>query len=91
MRFLVLLLAAAALAGCSKKIRVESDTTWEGTVNGAAVAGSGNESYELNGDTNCYSFKKLTPQGYLRVKITKGSGMDQSVADSLGEVKGCID
>lgn len=91
MRFLVLLLAAAALAGCSKKIQVESDTTWDGTVNGAAVVGSGNQTYELNGDTNCYSFRKLTAEGYLRVKIKKGSGMDQSVADTLGEVKGCID
>jgi hypothetical protein len=91
MRILVLLLAVATLAGCSKKIRVESDTTWEGTVNGAPVSGTGDQTFELNGDTNCYTLKKTTQIGYLRVKIRKGSGMDQSTIDDFGQVEGCIE
>ncbi|HET9325678.1 MAG TPA: hypothetical protein VFQ05_02785 [Candidatus Eisenbacteria bacterium] len=90
MRFLVLLLAAATLAGCSKKIRVESDTTWEGTVNGATVTGTGDQTYELNGDTNCYTLKKTTAVGYLRVKIKKGTGSDQSTEAEFGEIRGCL-
>jgi len=91
MRFLLLLLAAATLASCSKKIQIESDTAWEGTVNSAAVSGTGNQAFELNGDTNCYTLRKTTTEGYLRVRIKKGSGMDQSTMDDHGEVTGCID
>ena len=90
MRFAPLLLLLFVATGCSKKIRVESDTCWEGNVNGGSVSGCGETSYTIKGDSDCFSFQKTTDFGYLRIKVTKGSGDEPSTSSAYGVVSGCI-
>ena len=82
-----------AASGCAKKIRVESDTSWTGNVNGSSVDGAGNKTYDLSCDSDacCYTFQKDTESGSLTVRIVKGTGTDGSTRSPYGIVSGCVE
>ena len=83
----VLLVAAA---GCSKRhrIQVESDTCWNGTVNGEQyINDCGNSSYRVIGTLRCVKVQKATTSGYLRLRIDDHPWTD--TADSYGIIQAC--
>lgn len=90
------LLAAAALtallaAGCSKdhKIEVQSDTCWDGAVDGQTLMFNvcGNASYSVAGSIKCARVTKKTKTGYLRVRVDSGPWAETT--DSLGTAQAC--
>jgi hypothetical protein len=93
MRFplLVLLcLVLAVAAGCSKRhrIQIETDTCWNGNVNGDQnINGCGNTSYRIIGTLRCVRVQKETSTGYLRLRIDERAWVD--TPDQFGFVQVC--
>ena len=84
--------SAVGLSGCAKKIEVQSDTSWDGYVNGGSVEGSGFRTFNMKRGEPCYSFQKRTSEGWLAVK-PKGwaSGESPHTDVPYGAVSGCIE
>lgn len=81
-----LVVLVGLLTGCSTKVKVESNTSWTGAVNGASVEGTGNTTYELRGDNKCVVFQKSTTQGFLTIK---GDVPTTTTTAEYGVVSGC--
>lgn len=77
----ILALAAALLgaSGCAKKVEIQSDGCWAGTVGTSHVDACGNQTYSLHGDPKCAVLYLKGPMGngtggtYLRARIKGGS------------------
>lgn len=101
LRWTVPLLASILLASCGDTVvRIESDTTWQGTVEGRTVSGRGDATYELSADgsgNRCVTIAKTTEAGTLRVIIEQGTWFDLGndiqfeaiTTDPLGSITGC--
>lgn len=65
------LLIAAAVTGCAdRKVKVESSTSWNGTVEGRSVSGSNNQEIDVDESGEvCASITKLTWNGTLTVRV----------------------
>lgn len=59
-----------ALAGCKSTVRIESDTSWSGSISAGNTStsfdGSGDATFDVSGDPVCWSFQKQTERGSLR-------------------------
>ncbi len=86
MKWLIVTSVLLAACGCSKKVEVQSDGCWMGTVGSSSVEGCGNKTYTLRGDPKCAEIQFKGPMGngeggtYLRVRI---KGRDWVAADSV--------
>lgn len=84
-------LAALLAAGCSKdhKIEIQSDTCWDGSVDGTQLLYNvcGNASYTVAGSMKCARVTKKTNAGYLRVRVDSGPWAETS--DPLGTAQAC--
>jgi len=90
--FLFLLTAGLVLAaaGCSPRheIHIESDTCWQGTVNGDQyISDCGNANYKVIGTLHCVKLQKNTPTGSLRVRIDDNPWI--STAGDFGQIQAC--
>lgn len=65
------ILLAAAVTGCAdRKVKVESSTSWSGTVEGRNVSGSNNQEIDVDESGEvCASIVKSTWNGTLTVKV----------------------
>lgn len=70
-RWMGILLIAAAATGCAdRKVKVESSTSWYGTVEGRSVTGANNQEFDVDESGEvCASLSKSTWNGTLTVKI----------------------
>lgn len=75
MKRMWILAAALALAGCSTKFEVRSDTSWTGVIGGHDVSGYGAATYDARSAEKA-TFTKGTQNGTLsaRVKGWRGDG-----------------
>jgi hypothetical protein len=70
-----LCLALVPLAGCSRTyhIQIQSDTCWEGLVNGDQfLSDCGDSNYKVVGKLTCMRVSKITANGYLRMRVDGG-------------------
>ncbi len=77
-------------SGCSKesRIQIESDTCWEGFVDGQArLADCGDKSYRVVGPFDCVTVSKQTVNGTLRLRIEGGGWIETS--EPLGSLTIC--
>jgi len=79
-------------------VRIESDTYWEGTVDGRRIYGYGNREYLVYAPS-CWSVYKTTYNGLLRTFATyrdyyRGGNFptwdDRATTSPYGSVNGCI-
>jgi hypothetical protein len=83
-------LVLAATGGCSKRHRVlvESNTCWNGDINGDQnINGCGNSTYRVTGPLRCVRVYITTTNGFVHVRID-----DQPWAttpDQYGVVQAC--
>jgi len=72
-----LLLALTALsAGCSQKhrLQIQSDTCWDGTINGEDhISDCGYVTYKILGPIRCAKVQKQTGIGFLRIRLDEQS------------------
>jgi len=68
---LAVLILALAAGGCSKtRLEVESDTCWDGLINGTVHIGAcGNKNYDVTSGFKCAELQKQTAVGLLRARI----------------------
>ncbi len=98
---LLLTCLAPLTSGCgASRLRVESDTTWEGSIDQVGdVAGRANQQFDLSNTTGqvCWTFHKRTSLGTLRVYVDDqtwfGLGAkvdgDMTTTEPGGTVQGC--
>ena len=89
---LVVLVSAAGLAfaGCSKTyhIQIQSDTCWEGDVDGDEYfTDCGDSNYKVIGTLTCVELTKTTSNGYLRMRVDGGPWAQTT--DPYGRVQIC--
>jgi hypothetical protein len=93
------LLVPFILAACADgEVHVESDTSWEGTVEGiGAVEGTGDRIFEVTvGDDTCWRLTKTGPNGVLRAYGRTKSLFGTDITDDAtttragGTVAGCL-
>ena len=76
---LALTTALLAATGCAKKVEIQSDGCWAGTVGTSHVDACGNQTYTLRGDPKCAVLYLKGPMGngtggtFLRARIKGGS------------------
>ena len=79
-------------------VRIESDTYWEGNIDGASVYGFGTRSYIVYGPA-CWNIYKTTYSGLLRSFASyrdyyQGGNFplwqDRATTSPYGSVRGCI-
>lgn len=95
-----LLVLALVLVGCDeRKLIVESNTGWAGTVDDfGPISGQGNSTVDVSSATRgfCWTVKKTSSAGMLRVYLDDKSTFgvtsyrgEQTTNEPYGEVKGC--
>ncbi|HEX6644584.1 MAG TPA: hypothetical protein VF037_07900 [Gemmatimonadales bacterium] len=101
LRWVVPVIASVFLASCGETVvRIESDTTWEGTIEGNHVSGRGDASFTMSADGaggTCVTIRKTTEAGTLRVVIEQGTFFDLgneihfegTTTEPMGTVTGC--
>lgn len=67
----IVLILLVILSGCGNELIIESNTSWDGVVNGRSVEGGGNKVYDMDEGT-CAVIQKDTERGYLNVKVKGG-------------------
>jgi hypothetical protein len=99
MRPLYALPLLALLAACADgEVHVESDTSWQGTIDGiGAVEGTGDRVFEVSvGDDTCWQLTKTGPNGVLRAYGREKTILGTDIADDAtttepgGTVAGCL-
>ena len=98
MRWLVL--SAVLLCACGKELVIESDTSWQGSIDEYGdVSGRGDQRFDLPAGQNiCWSVTKLTSLGTLRAYAEGdswfglGTDVDQDAVTTApnGHVEGCL-
>ncbi len=94
------LAAAVLVSGCNEKdLVIESDTTWEGTVDRiGTVSGRGSARYTLDVKGQvCWVFTKTSTHGVLRVYAVDQTWLglgsevdsDDTTREPNGQVRGC--
>ena len=69
---LVLCALLLVACGCSKKVEVQSDGCYHGTVGGQWIDACGNKTYKLDGDPKCAVFVRKDDGTFLRARIKGG-------------------
>ncbi len=101
LRWLAPVVASVFLASCGDTVvRIESDTTWTGTIEGSPVSGRGDATYTMSATGaggGCVTIRKTTEAGTLRVIIEQGTWFDlgndiqfeATTTEPMGTVSGC--
>lgn len=85
------LICAVLLTACGcakKKIEVQSDGCYHGSVGGDPIDACGNKTYTLDGDPKCGIFVMKDDGTYLRARI-KGKGPWQETTTHFDSVTVC--
>lgn len=101
LRWVFPLVASIFLASCGDTVvRIESDTTWAGTIEGNNVSGRGDATFTMSANGaggNCVTIRKTTEAGTLRVIIEQATWFDLgneihfegTTTEPMGTVTGC--